>query len=330
MLIALSILLTALASGADQPVADWEENLNQRVQKAIQENKFVDGAFAVISKDYSTIKTFGCAKSDTIFEIGSVTKTFTGIIFAGLVLENKLSADDLVQKFIPELKGTFAGSISLSQLALHTSLLPRVPEDLTNSQNPYAEYSLKDLVRYLKTVQPVAKPIYSNTGFALLGAVEAIAASQSYEELLSTRITKPLRMKDTATFVTVQSSLRFIVGHDETLRSVPHWDFDVIAPAGAIRSTTDDLLLFAQANLLPDGSPLGEAIRLSQKEGWGWDSKSINLPFPYKNGGTAGFSSALLIYPASKIAILGVTNTHFEVDTIVTSVFTDLIVSSRK
>lgn len=312
-------ILPGLSNGQTAP--KWYPEMKTMVDERIAQNLFVDGAMGVISNQSPEAETavFGKAKLDTIFEIGSITKAFTGIMFAQMVLENTLGASDTVAKFIPELAGTFAGSITLEDLATHKSGLARLPEDIVDGENPYATYNRQQLVSYLKTAQPTnePKPDYSNTGTALLGEILAIADGVTYAELLEKRITKPLGMNDTSLKVADCNKDRFIDGYDLELKVVMHWDFDVFSPTGAIRSTINDMLKFIKLNLRPDNSTLAQAMQLSQKNHWGWDTELIGFPFPYKNGGTAGFSSAMFIDHGRKTAAIILTNIAYEADSFI-------------
>ncbi|MNJ99865.1 Beta-lactamase precursor [compost metagenome] len=316
------LILPLVSKG--QTLPKWYPELKSIVDARTSQNKFVDGAVGVITKQFETPETatFGLANLNTLFEIGSITKSFTGIIFAQLVLEKTVSSEDTVEKYIPELRGTFAGQIQLAALATHSSGLARVPEDIPNTLNPYSHYTWSQLLIYLKDVKPIAesKPYplqYSNTGFALLGKVLEIASGESYSSLLQKRIFDPINMTDTSLQISFKNRNRLIDGHGADLKVMPHWDWLVFAPTGGIRSTASDMIKFLSANLYIDHSDLGKAIKLSQKNKWGWDSQTLNLPFPYKNGGTYSFSSAMFIDHTRQVAGIILTNTSYEVDSLV-------------
>ena len=265
--------------------------------------------------------TFGAAKLNTLFEIGSISKSFTGIIFAQMILANSLSETDPVEKYIPELTGTFSGQIKLADLATHTSGLSRMPSDIPQTLNPYSEYSWEKLLAYLKTAKQnsESKPYkldYSNTGFALLGKVLEVASKESYSDLLKKRILIPLNMTDTCLQVQPAKLTRFIAGYWSDLTPMPHWDWLVFAPTGGIRSTTSDMIKYIKANLHIKKSNLGKAMELSQKNNWGWDSEILKLPFPFKNGATYGFSSTMFIDHQRQAAAIILTNISYESDSL--------------
>ena len=302
---------------------DCGHSLFKLQQRALQ-GLFADGVVGVVYKERAVPETltFGQAKTNTIFEIGSITKSFTGILFARLILDKRLSSDDPVEKFVPGLAGTFAGQIRLSELATHTSGLARIPDDLPETSDPYADYSWNELLQYLKTAKAPGglKPYpadYSNTGFALLGKVLELAANESFDGLLSDDILAPLQMTDTFMVAPPNASSRFIDGHTTPQVTASHWSWLVFGPTGAVRSTVVDMVKYIKANLELNISPLGQAMKLSQEKGWGWDSQILKLPFPYKNGGTGGFASAMFIDRNRGAAAIVLTNISYEADSLI-------------
>ncbi len=307
----------------------WQSALSREVETRISNGQFVDGAAGVITKGQREIETFGNAKSDTIFEIGSITKTFTAIIFARLINEGVLGESDPVEKFVPDLKGTFAGQIKLSELASHTSGLVKIPSDIPLDSNPYVDYTWPKFLNYLRSLKTARteKPFaleYSNSGYALLGHVLSVASGKSYFALVRSEITRPLKMRDTFGVVSPSKRSRFIDGYDN-LKVAHHWEFDVFAPTGAMRSTILDMSKFAQALLKPDSSWLGRAIALIKTRAWGSDERVLDLPFFYKNGGTGGFRSVLLIDNRREIAIFILTNVSYDADALVVPIIRAII-----
>ncbi len=113
-----------------------------------------------------------------LFEIGSISKVFTGVLLADAVLEGKLTLDDTLTQRLPVKFGyAGAGAVTLKQLATHTSCLPRLPANVLNPEgdDPYAQYDRKAMFEYLASAklqaQPPCEPAYSNLGVAILGVV---------------------------------------------------------------------------------------------------------------------------------------------------------------
>jgi serine-type D-Ala-D-Ala carboxypeptidase/endopeptidase len=305
-----------------QTINNWRKPLEAAVNDRIEKRQFLDGAVGVIEGKNQDVALFGKVNDDTLFEIGSITKSFTGIIFAEMILENLIKPDDPVKKYFPELKGTFAGQIQLQDLATHKSGLARIPDNISDTVDPYGHYGLPELLAYLKqAVSPVeARPYpisYSNTGFALLGQILAKKVDHTdFPSTVKRRILAPLGMDNTFFVVDRENEKRFIQGHDENLNVVAHWNWDVFAPTGAIRSSLKDMLKFTRANLYSDSSHLCKAMTLSQKNSWGWDSEYFKFPFSFKNGGTGGFRSSFFVDPKNSIGAVVLTDTTYEPDSL--------------
>lgn len=205
--------------------------------------------------------------ADTVYEIGSITKTFTALLLAdaaarGAVTLGQPVASLLPGYVIPEYEGQ---PITLLDLATQSSGLPRLPDNLLPRQadNPYADYTPADLNSFLKrhalARAPGAAYAYSNLGFGLLGLALATGAHRSYADLVHERITGPLGMRDTAIALTARMQARLAPGHDAQGHPVPNWDLPTLAGAGALRSSARDLLTYLEAHLRPQAvaAPLG-------------------------------------------------------------------------
>lgn len=213
----------------------------------------------------------GIAPERVLFEIGSITKVFTGLLLAQATLDGKMALDDPIAKHLPAdlpLDPSVA-AITLQQLSSHTSGLPRLPDNLAPAQaaDPYADYTVERLYAFLRghrlakaAPQPAA---YSNLGVGLLGHLLARAYGLSYAELVRAKITGPLGMHDTTIALEAGQQVRFAHPHSGT-QAVPAWNFDALAGAGALRSTAADLILFARA-LLDEGSPIAPAWRIARE-----------------------------------------------------------------
>ena len=265
---------------------------------------------------------------DSVFEIGSITKVFTGTVLASLVQDNTVSLDDPVQKFLPatvKMPTRNGKVITLGSLSSQNSGLPRMPSNFApkDPANPYADYSVEQLYAFLSGYELPRDPgeqfEYSNLGVGLLGHVLSLATGKSYEQLVRERVLTPLGMTHTAIVFTPWMKQHLALGHNERGVVVSNWDLTTLAGAGAIRSTMNDMLLFAAANLNTEGGPLGRAMALAQKErapaggngiGLNWIiRKSATDPIVWHNGGTAGYRSFLGLVPSQRIAVVVLTNT---------------------
>jgi serine-type D-Ala-D-Ala carboxypeptidase/endopeptidase len=195
---------------------------------------------------------------DTLFEIGSITKTFTGLLLQDMIERGEMKLDDPVAGYLPESvrMPTHKGrEITLFQLVTHTSGLPRNPENLdpNRADNPLAEYTAEKLYAYLSgyklTRKPGVKFEYSNLGSGLLGQVIALKAGTDYESLVVDRICRPLKMESTRITLTPELKARLATGHNQFGYAVSNMDFQSQSGCGALRSTANDLLKYVSANL---------------------------------------------------------------------------------
>lgn len=206
------------------------------------------------------IFAYGVAKPDSIFEIGSISKTFTGLVLAQMVVQKKVTLDTSISALLPAgfVAKPEGAEITLVDLATQHSGLPRMPDNFKpqNPVNPYADYHAAQLQEFIGR-HGVAKPadaafLYSNLGFGLLGYGLSLRAGVSYGQLVATEVTGPLHMSDTGVTLSPEQSTRLIQGYDANFNPTPPWDQDVFAGAGAIKSTAADMLTYLDGNLHPD------------------------------------------------------------------------------
>jgi serine-type D-Ala-D-Ala carboxypeptidase/endopeptidase len=140
---------------------------------------------------------------DTIFEIGSITKVFTTLLLTDMVRRGEVSLTDPISKYLPpdaKVPERNGRTITLQDLATHTSGLPRMPTNFApkDATNPYADYGFDRLTQFLSTytlTRDVGENYeYSNLGGGLLGTLLARRAGMDYEALVASRITGPLGM----------------------------------------------------------------------------------------------------------------------------------------
>ncbi|RYD63197.1 MAG: hypothetical protein EOP83_12755, partial [Verrucomicrobiaceae bacterium] len=150
----------------------------------------------------------GIAPEKRVFEIGSITKVFTGLLLADAVEAKKVRLDSTLKELLGD-EVTFAdpdvAAITLVQLSTHTSGLPRLPDNMGwfigLSNDPYKKYDRKDALKFLAKAEldhaPPFPASYSNYGVGLLGELLSGIQQKSYADLVAEKITGPLGMKDT-------------------------------------------------------------------------------------------------------------------------------------
>lgn len=212
---------------------------------------------------------------ETIFEIGSITKTFTGVLLAHFVLAGKIQIDDSIAAYFPELENI--EQIMVKHLVTHSSGLPSLPGNFIDSEmmqeDPWKNYSEHKLFTWLTSLNneqleftPGSQFEYCNSGMGLLGCLLSKVAGKPYETLISEIILEPLQMTSTY-FSSMPASQkeRFAVPHFGE-HDVPAWNFRAsIGAAGGLRSTTQDLIKYIKAHLgyTHRNTSIGEALALS-------------------------------------------------------------------
>ncbi len=139
--------------------------------------------------------------SSTLFEIGSITKTFTAFVLESVLKEQNISDSSSIINYLPDsVKANKAlEKISFLSLLNHTSGLPRLPENMdlySNAMSPYDDYTAEDLFGYLKTCapKPDGKSNYSNLGAGLAGVIAERIAGKSYHRVLNEYIFAPFKI----------------------------------------------------------------------------------------------------------------------------------------
>jgi D-alanyl-D-alanine-carboxypeptidase/D-alanyl-D-alanine-endopeptidase len=262
---------------------------------------------------------------DTVFEIGSITKVFTGILLAQAALNGEVKLDDPISMYLPE--GVTAPehegkSITLLDLATHTSGLPRDVFLLQTFEQMYTVLS-----GYRLAHEPGGSYGYSNFGMGLLGNLLVQRAGQAdYEALLLERICRPLGMDSTRVQLTAEMQSRLAAPHTASLAPTRVLDYPIYDGAGMIRSTADDLLTFLAANMGLTETELQPALQLAntpQRPSVGRDSIGLgwqvaaNTGFHYHGGRTNGSYSYLAWDPERKFGVLVLANVQVDVDYVV-------------
>lgn len=293
-------------------------------------------SIAVLKHGVRRVFSYGTAKPDSIFEIGSISKTFTGLILSQMVEQGTVKFDEPVRELLPP--GTVAkpagAEITLLDLATQHSGLPRMPDNFAPADpaNPYADYHAANLYAFVAK-QGVAKPaapgfLYSNLGFGLLGQALAVRANLSYPDLLKAEVTGPLGLKDTVVSLSPEQLARFVPGHDGDHHPAHAWDLDAFAGAGAIRSTASDMLAYLEANLHPESvkpvsgtagaATLSAALTQSHELradampgmrialAWLFESETESY---WHNGATGGYSAFAFFSPKFDCAAVVLSNT---------------------
>ena len=221
--------------------------------------------------------------ANTIFDIGSITKTFTAIIAAKMYLESNMT-DEIVDHYLPTDKVTMPSKdsveITFLHLATHTSGLPRSPHvagstfplpEGFDDENPYAAYTTEDVYDYLTNYctlefTPGTYWGYSNTGYGLLGHILGLIDGSSYENILTRDIFDMLGMHNSSLFLTDEQLGNMAYGHNASLKIVPNYTAnDIFQGCGMIKSSLNDLFKYLECNMGLVDSPLKDAMMMTHK-----------------------------------------------------------------
>jgi serine-type D-Ala-D-Ala carboxypeptidase/endopeptidase len=309
--------------------------LPERVESAARERiaagTYQTLVFGVVDGDKSEVVAFGklddgkAPDGDTVYEIGSITKTFTATLLAQAVLAGRVTLDTPVAQLLPDFKIPSRGGkeITLDALGTHHSGLPREPS--TFPSNPYADYDAANLIAFFAGYElprdPGASYEYSNLGFGLLGYALAQSKRSSWDALTDEEILKPLGMMTSGTMLTDAMRAHLAPGHDGSGTAVNNYDFpDAQAGAGAIRSTANDMLRYLKANMGIDQSPLAAAMRLAHQPrsnmaetariGLAWMTTGKGIV--WHSGGTGGYRSFLGFTEDGRRGVVILANTAAE------------------
>lgn len=324
--LAVGLLSLALLTGNAR--ADRVDDLI----KTTMDKHQIAGLALMVVKDGQPIKTecYGVANlewnvpvtTDTVFEIGSVTKQFTAACILLLAEDGKLSIDDKISLHLKNTPPAWA-NITIRHLLTHTSGIKNytVLDGFELSKHMTQEQFVKKMASYPLDFQPGDSWSYCNSGYNLLGFIVENASHKSYWEFLRERIFGPLQMTNSTRRLPRNIVPHRAAGYELTNHVHINRDYDLtdLFSAGAIITTVTD---FAKWNAALSGDTL---LKTSSKELW-WtpvklnDGTTKNYGFGWfldpldghKNighgGATSGFSSTIQRFPDDKLSILILTN----------------------
>ncbi len=326
-------------------------------------------AVGIVADGQSYVFNYGVASKatgkpvtdETLFEIGSVSKTFTATLACYAQIEGKLSLSDPASKYLPELRGSAFDKVSVLNLGTHTSggLPLQVPANVTNEDQ---------LIHYFRTWRPLYAPgryrLYGNPGIGLLGRVAAASLHAGFTSSLETNLFPALGLKHTYLTLPSTQERNYAQGYTTDARPVRMTSGVLAAETYGVRTTAGDLLRDVEANMsmLPIGDKWQQAI-LATHTGYGrigpmtqdlvWEqyaypttqedllagnSDKISLeanpvtalepPLPpqqsvliNKTGSTNGFSTYVMFIPAHKFGIVLLANKRFSIQQRVTAAY---------
>lgn len=317
------------------------------IQQAMEERDVAGASVGIVAGDrllYS--RAFGRlndggdpALVDSLYQIGSITKTFTATLLCALRDEGLLRLDDPAARYLPDLilptDPAGAPEITLRHLATHTSGLPSNPvnrRDVPRSPSVMLPYSIDELHAGLRDTRldlPVGAAVrYSNLGYGLLGHLLERAAGADLESLILGRVTGPLGMADTRITLSPDDERRLAAHYwpDGPDTAQPRWRFGEVSGFGGLTSSVPDLaryVSFQLGALAVEPSPISLATvremqtpqRLADQRwkraiGLGWliEPTDEHGPLVYHGGELDGHSSFVGFLPDHGVGVIVLAN----------------------
>lgn len=287
----------------------------------------------IVSRGVTSKDDHGTDVDDsTLFELGSLTKTFTGLALAQAVADGQMRLDQPIGELLQaSLQFPDAvKSITIEAVATHTAGLPSNPPSVSFlaslfKKHPFGGVTDHDAFESLSQMQfeePLAGEYsYSNFGFMLLGRLIEEGTGESYARLIQNRLAGSLGMRHTWVAPPAGDRARLATGH-RVGHPVEHWyEFEMPGASGVV-STVSDMLTYLEAHLHPESTPLGAAIRLAMEPrvrasdavevGLGWHVYTVpDAPqVVYHNGATMGFRSYVGMAPELDLGIVVLGNSR--------------------
>ena len=341
------LIITSSSFGQTQPL----DTLDQYLEKQIAYFKAPGLAIAIVqdgeikySKGFGTrtINKNEPVDENTLFAIGSITKSFTPVALAMLVDEGKIDWDDKVIKYLPyfQLYDPYVtNSFTIRDLLTHRSGL----KDVSGGTLWYhSNLSREEIIKGLKYLDPISefrtKPAYQNTMFIVASKVVEAIIEGSWDDFIRERIFKPLNMRNTVISEAERNESKNIsTPHikNEEFVTIPieQEKLDNMAPAGSFYSSANDMANYM--NFILNNGIVGEDTLVSQKSfkeiltpqihfpiykpihneftsyGFGWwlTPKNGNKIVEH-SGGVDGFVADLQMVHNRKFGVIVLTNTR--------------------
>lgn len=338
--------------------AALKNKISQQVSALMAEQQIPGMAVAVLWQGKTFYYSFGKADlatdrmvtPDTIFELGSISKTYAGVIGAMALERGEIKLTDPVSKHWPELTAKQWQQINMQHLATYTAggLPLFMPQSVTDQAS---------LLAYYQQWQPQfpagTQRVYANSSIGLFAHLAVAAAGKSYAEVFSQQISSPLKLRQTFLQVPISSEAQYAWGYNEG-KAVRIGSGVLLDEAGGAKASTRDLAGWLQANMQPSQvtSPVLQAgiLRAQQRyaksgqmyQGLGWEmldypvqlsalttvtdptfvqGSAATFIYPpaaleqnswvHKTGATGGFGAYAAFIPSRQVGIVMLANKRY-------------------
>ena len=269
--------------------------------------------------------------TQTAFQTGSITKSFVALVILQLAAEGKLHLDDPVVRHLPEFRTadiTLSDRITIDYLVTHRSGLSTLEGNSANATNPTLSgpaAAVAGLAGVRLSAEPGANFQYSNANYAVLSHLIEILDNRKFEEVLTTRIFKPLGMTNSfvqqpsSDAIAVATGYRLWFGVPRPWQPAPSVKQDRrMIGAGGINASIEDMARYVEAvrvrdpRIVPTGTQRLFAINPFHEHwgyGYGWYTDSSRADPVFEHSGfTPGFYSFATMVPAKGQVVVALTN----------------------
>lgn len=264
--------LSSAVNAADISSAEAMKAISAAVLPVMEKNQIPGMAVALVQGDRTYVFNYGVSDvekqtpvtDETIFEIGSISKTFTATLATHAEATGKLKLTDTAAKYLPELVGTDFGNLQLFHLGTHTvgGIPLQVPDEVQNREQ---------LLEYFRTWTPAYKTgtmrTYANPSIGALGWITAKSMGQDFGTAMTQTIFQPLGLTNTYLSVPTQKMSNYAWGYNKDKKPVRVNPGMLDSEAYGIKTTASDLSTFVKANMgiLPLDSTLQAAFNNTRK-----------------------------------------------------------------
>ncbi|MBD2731517.1 beta-lactamase [Nostoc sp. FACHB-892] len=262
---ATSFFLGACAQGADSKDQNqFEQIVSEAIRPIMEENNVPGMAVAVTVQGKQYFFNYGVASKesgqkvtqDTIFEIGSVSKTFTATLASYAQVSGTLSLLDNASKYLPALADSSFNKISLLNLGTYTAggLPLQFPDDVNNQQ---------EMIAYYKGWRPSyaagTHRLYSNPSIGLLGYLTARSMGKPFDELMEKKLFPKLGLTRTYLKVPQNQMSKYAYGYSKDNKPIRVSPGVLDSQAYGVKTTASDMIQFVEANM--NGTDLDETLQ---------------------------------------------------------------------
>ena len=311
-----------------------------RIAQQVEQDDVGSITAAVVSADRVVwTRSFGwadrekkiAADAESIYRVGSISKSFTALLVVQAAEKGLLGLDDAVERYFPEVRklSGYPSStpITFRQMASHTAGLIREPRLIGAARGPIGQWEEKILASIPATsfqTSPGEEYSYSNIGFGMLGLAVSRAVGKQFMELVREQVFRPLQMKSSEFVLRPELQRRLTVGYanrgervNTELPAREHSGRGYKVPNGGIYSTVGDLARFigaingtSEVEILNAQSRAEMMRRQTPEEGSGYGlgfsvrQEENGLRLIGHGGSVAGYNAYLIFDPDSKLGVV--------------------------